>query len=124
MIDIYQYIGKSPDEILESIRELHDQRAKLNPIVNDKYVREELDSLLSELTIKERVNKPSLSRIEAEGNAKCSKKYRDKLLYFQEKSAQASIVNDEYWVRCREFEYAMKLIDFVRQETFIMNRSK
>lgn len=124
MIDVKQYIGVDTDDIIEDMRGLHEDRANAIAAAQKTLMKEDLDNMLASLTIAIRKDNPKLNRVEAEEMARCTKEYKDLIDYFRQKIRNDALLDMRYWEHQKRFDSAMKKLDFAKQETFIMNRSK
>ena len=123
-MDITQYIGIDLDELIEERRSLHEERSKLAAICNDKLMAKNLDSLEDSLTIEYMQANPSLAFNKAQAMAMSDPRYKERLNHYATVLERFTFVDQEYWLLKEQFDKGMKLIDFAKQETFIMNRSK
>ena len=124
MLDITQYIGIDLDELIEELRGLHEERATLTAICDDELKAKNLASLRDTITTEIMTSNHSMAFNKAQAMAMADQRYKDKLDYYADKVAKFALINQQYWLITKQFDKGMKLIDFAKQETYIMNRGK
>ena len=121
-MDIKQYIGVDPDDIIEDMRGMHDDRADALASTQKTLMGEDLKNMLAQLTITIRKDNPKISRVEAEEMARCLPAYKELIEHFRLETRKAALLDMQYWENNKAFDYAMKKLDFAKQETYIMNK--
>lgn len=119
---IQHYLGADPLELIEQLRDLGSERARIQATVNVLEMRRK--TLLAELRQERRAAEGKCTEAAADDYAHSHPLYVEFLDQLASEYSNLGSLDSDYWAVKSRLDYLLKTLDFVRSETYALGRQQ